>query len=312
METTFQFQALIYKPRADCRRVVPSFVFVSSKPVTFLQGIASSARIQSFTRRSLRVINFYPLSFTNKMLFSVLATALFSSVVLAADHLVTVGAGGALAFNPSCISNASEGDTVTFQFQAKNHSVTQSTFAEPCVPMTTPTVGVDSGFQFTANGTTSFAEWKITLNNVTAPLWFFCAQTIPKDHCQAGMVFAINPTAQKSFAAFKQAAMNSANTTVASSSASISAADASTSAGALPTPASGSVPPPAGAAGSASPMVTSLGSVPTASLPSAATGLTGAAVTGTPNTLSSTNGAVIRLPGASGFFLAALVAGLTL
>ena len=43
--------------------------------------------------------------------------------------------------------------------------------------MTTPVQGVDSGFMPVAAGATSLPQWTITVQNASAPLWFFCAQT---------------------------------------------------------------------------------------------------------------------------------------
>lgn len=50
------------------------------------------------------------------------------------DHRVVVGGPGVLAFNPTTVV-AQPGDTVTFEFHQKNHTATQSTFADPCKPM---------------------------------------------------------------------------------------------------------------------------------------------------------------------------------
>ncbi|KAF8912060.1 hypothetical protein CPB84DRAFT_1761171 [Gymnopilus junonius] len=154
------------------------------------------------------------------MRFSVVATALLSSAVVnAADILVKVGANNGLVFEPSNIT-AQTGDTISFQFQGKNHSVTQSTFPSPCTRMTTPALGVDSGFMPVASGAASLPQWSITVNNASTPLWFFCAQTTPADHCQKGMVFAVNAPPAKSFAQFQAAAMasNTTGTTGASGS----------------------------------------------------------------------------------------------
>jgi len=153
------------------------------------------------------------------MLFSFVVTALLSSVVVnAADILVKVGANDSLIFDPSNIT-AQAGDTISFQFQGKNHSVTQSTFADPCALMTTPTMGVNSGFMFVAANATSLPQWSITVNNSTTPLWFFCAQTNPLSHCEKGMVFSVNAPAAKTFAMFQAAAEASGgNTTTGASS----------------------------------------------------------------------------------------------
>jgi plastocyanin len=64
------------------------------------------------------------------------------------DHQVVVGGTGKLFYTPSNIT-AQVGDTVTFQFQQKNHTATQSSFAVPCrelaLTSTTGQVGFDSG-----------------------------------------------------------------------------------------------------------------------------------------------------------------------
>ncbi|MDK0628392.1 hypothetical protein P5F04_16190, partial [Clostridium perfringens] len=78
-------------------------------------------------------------------------------------------------FSPSSVSNAQIGDTIAFQFVAKNHSVTQSTFLAPCTRMSTPVEGIDSGFFNVDPAATTLPEWSFTLNNISAPLWFFCA-----------------------------------------------------------------------------------------------------------------------------------------
>lgn len=65
-------------------------------------------------------------------------------------HEVTVGANGMLAFSPSNIT-AQVGDFINFEFYPNNHSVIQSTFSNPCVPIeqTTGTKGFDSGLYVT-------------------------------------------------------------------------------------------------------------------------------------------------------------------
>ncbi|KAF7295412.1 hypothetical protein MIND_01080800 [Mycena indigotica] len=143
------------------------------------------------------------------MRFSLVAAATLPVLASAADILVQVGAGGKLAFSPTNIT-AQVGDTIHFQFQGKNHSVTQSTFGKPCEIQTTPAQGIDSGFQLVPANATELPEWSVTINNDTAPLWFFCAQTIPANHCQAGMVFSVNakPDSEKSFAAYQALAMS--------------------------------------------------------------------------------------------------------
>ncbi len=85
-------------------------------------------------------------------------------------------------------------------YSCSSQTVTQSTFADPCTRMTTPKEGIDSGFAPVAADATSLPQWTITIDDPSTPLWFFCAQT---QHCQMGMVFAVNPTADKTFEAFQ-------------------------------------------------------------------------------------------------------------
>ncbi|KAJ7017322.1 Cupredoxin [Mycena alexandri] len=163
------------------------------------------------------------------MLFFALATLV--SAVSAANISVKVGDNGTLAFDPPSVT-AAQGDTIVFQFLAKNHSVTQSTFAAPCAVMTTPMAGIDSGFQFVAANATQIPQYSFTVNNATSPLWFFCAQTNPVSHCAKGMVFAVNAptTGAKTFSAFQAAAMGASNASVSGSA-----------------PAASGTPPPSGA-----------------------------------------------------------------
>jgi len=131
------------------------------------------------------------------------ATLLSVASVQAAEHVVKVGANSELIFDPSEIDNAAVGDTIAFQFQGKNHSVTQSSFAAPCTPLAG---GANSGFQPVANGSATLPQFSFNITNATTPVWFFCAQTTPISHCGNGMVFALNPTAAKTFTAFQAAA----------------------------------------------------------------------------------------------------------
>lgn len=144
-----------------------------------------------------------------------LAVAALATVlsVRAEDHLILVGDAGTLTFKPSNIT-AAQGDTVIFQFQTKNHTVTQSTFGKPCELMTTPKEGINSGFQFVDPAATTVAQWSFTVDDPTAALWFFCAQTNPVSHCNKGMVFSVNSKedTDKNFAAYQALAMSSTTT----------------------------------------------------------------------------------------------------
>lgn len=88
---------------------------------------------------------------------------------------------------------AEAGTMVQFQFWAGNHTVTQSTFDNPCVPIAVsdPTKkGIFSGFQPAA---ASEAQGQVPvftiMVNDTKPMWLYCGQG---PHCQKGMVMVIN------------------------------------------------------------------------------------------------------------------------
>jgi len=125
------------------------------------------------------------------------ASAPSPSTSAATTHTVLVGASG-LTFEPSSLK-ANVGDKVIFEFRSKNHTVTQSSFASPCAP-----AGFDSGYQPVAAGSLNFPKYEITINN-TQPVWMYCAQG---QHCQSGMVFAVNPadSGERTFAAFQDLA----------------------------------------------------------------------------------------------------------
>jgi plastocyanin len=239
------------------------------------------------------------------MRFSLAVAALSAaaSVWAQTDHAVAVGQGG-LTFTPNSIT-VKDGDSVTFSFMAKNHSVTQSTFAKPCERQTTPQLGVDSGFQaIPATGLNGAAppQWKITITNSTAALWFFCAQA---NHCAQGMVFAINATPEKSFDAYLANAKASATGGAAPPAGSSSApAGASTAAGGASTPVGGATQ-----SGAAPSIATSAGSVSTGSVPTPATGLPvssdAASETGSP---LPGNGAGKVTSGLTGLVVVAVVA----
>ncbi|KAL1944445.1 hypothetical protein VTO73DRAFT_2875 [Trametes versicolor] len=177
-------------------------------------------------------------------------------------HTVKVGENGGLTYDPTSVT-AANGDTIEFQFLSKNHTVTQSTFASPCSNITDATglvTGVDSGYQFVPTNATSFPVWSITVNNASTPLWFYCRQA---KHCQAGMVFAVNPTAAKTYEAFAAAAALSdavdgsasttngaASNTTASGTAAASGSAASATGSTGSAAASGALNPSASASGS--------------------------------------------------------------
>lgn len=147
----------------------------------------------------------------------------------AATFEVVVGGSNGLKYNPEFVT-AQPGDIVRFVFQQKNHTVTQSTFAAPCVKAPG---GFDSEFVPVAEGQTEFpvAEFAVTS---TDPVWIYCKQGT---HCSAGgMVFAINPGER--FATFKAAATGAAPASTSSSASSTATGTTATTTGTSTAPTS--------------------------------------------------------------------------
>jgi plastocyanin len=92
--------------------------------------------------------------------------------------VIVGGSGGQLTFSPSNIS-ANVGDVVTFEMRQKNHTVTASSFAQPCTPLsqTNPSADeiFDSGFMPVGNVVNEFPTFSIRVNS-TDPIWAFCGQ----------------------------------------------------------------------------------------------------------------------------------------
>jgi plastocyanin len=154
-----------------------------------------------------------------------------------AVHTVVVGGTGKLFFTPDHIVAAPR-DQIVFQFQQKNHSVVQSSFADPCRPLNalnaTAPQGFNSGYHPVGANDTDFPTWSITVND-TAPIWAYCGQTTPSSHCGAGMVFAVNAVdnSTRNFAAFQGVAEQLNGTGSASASGSQPSQTDSTTGGAL-------------------------------------------------------------------------------
>ncbi|ESK94589.1 hypothetical protein Moror_1028 [Moniliophthora roreri MCA 2997] len=178
--------SLVYKKSGSIKQLTPNTFF-------FFFQLRAALRVLPFIRTTDNL--FLPVF---KMRFSATSAAValtYTAGVLAADISVEVGKDG-LAFTPSNVT-ASQGDNIIFSFVNKNHTVTQSTFADPC---TKKEVAVDSGFQAVSSGP---LNWTLPING-SDPLWFYCAQKQPADHCKAGMVFAVNaPSEGNTFDAFQ-------------------------------------------------------------------------------------------------------------
>ncbi|TGZ80365.1 hypothetical protein EX30DRAFT_57946 [Ascodesmis nigricans] len=120
-------------------------------------------------------------------------------------HTVIVGGPSGLIFEPSQL-HAAVGDTVHFVFLSRNHTLTQSTFDAPCVKKEG---GVDSGFVPTDKETLEGAPGFTVTVETEEPTWWYCKQKQPRNHCTEGMVFALNPTTEKTFDRFLENAISS-------------------------------------------------------------------------------------------------------
>lgn len=126
---------------------------------------------------------------------------------------VAVGKDGGLTYQPDDIT-ASVGDIVRFTFYAKNHTVTQSAFDDPCMKLPNYK-GFDSGFRPVPAGTAAaqLPQFNVTVTT-TDPIWFYCQQKAAGaalSHCQQGMNGAINApkTGSHTLPAFKTRASSS-------------------------------------------------------------------------------------------------------
>ena len=140
-----------------------------------------------------------------------------SALASAKTHTVIVGGPNSLLkYTPESVV-ANVGDVVYFDFREKNHTVTQSSFDNPCVFNTT---GVKSGFRPNPDGIPGKEIFNFTVSD-DKPKWFYCAQGT---HCKSGMVFAINPGTK--FADFLNKATGGANATATATATGTKAATA--------------------------------------------------------------------------------------
>jgi plastocyanin len=195
----------------------------------------------------------------------VAVAAVAPSLVSAANFTVTVGASKngttGTVFDPQQIT-AAKGDFVNFEFRGGNHTVTQSSFANPCAwqfNTATNEKGFNSGFQPFVNTSGQVSVFTLKVNDPTAPIWFFCGR-LP--HCKNGMYGAINApaTGNKTFDKFAANVQTTdalpLNTTVPftppgaspSSGSSSSSSPSSSSAAAVPTSVGSNSSPPSSAA----------------------------------------------------------------
>jgi len=113
---------------------------------------------------------------------------------------ISVGVNGALEFSPNNITGVNVGDQLVFKFFAGAHTVTQSTFADPCDPIGN---GFDSG-PMPASATNN-PVFTLPINDTSKPIWIYCKTGT---HCRQGMVLSINaPATGNTFDVYKQNAI---------------------------------------------------------------------------------------------------------
>ncbi|KAJ6455422.1 hypothetical protein C8R45DRAFT_1222522 [Mycena sanguinolenta] len=133
------------------------------------------------------------------MFFKALLLALVPAV-LAVNIPITIGLNNTLTFTPDQVT-ANIGDTLTFTVVARNHSTTTTTFSGAVCPPPPGGVGPngwDSGFLSDLDG--SMPQFVYTVVD-TEPHFAACMQAAGA-HCRAGMTFALNPTAEQTYAQF--------------------------------------------------------------------------------------------------------------
>lgn len=123
----------------------------------------------------------------------VIAAALAAMATAQKVHVVSVSsANKSLAFYPDNLK-ADVGDMIQFQFLAGNHSVVQSNFDNPCVPIqaiNSSATGMFSGYMDVAASESTGMIPTYTMEvKAATPLWLYCSQG---KHCQAGMVMVVN------------------------------------------------------------------------------------------------------------------------
>ncbi|KAF1940805.1 hypothetical protein EJ02DRAFT_435319 [Clathrospora elynae] len=135
--------------------------------------------------------------------------AVTHTVVVGGVKPVATGMAPILGYSPESIT-AAVGDMVVFEFMQKNHTATQSTFAQPCKKMEG---GMDSGFMPNPDGKAG-VTWNMTVKT-TDPLWFYCKQQ-NGIHCGKGMVMSINAatTGDKTMSNFKALAISTNGTSL--------------------------------------------------------------------------------------------------
>ncbi|KAH9944777.1 hypothetical protein B0H21DRAFT_445078 [Amylocystis lapponica] len=168
-----------------------------------------------------------------RLFSSVFSLLVSAAVVSAADIWVQVGANttnnASLIFQPAEI-HAGLNDTIYFNFTSGNHTATQSSFSQPCIPAidSSPSFnGFDSGLRLASNGSNvTFLPVPLLPENYNVTMWFYDAST-----CGEGGVGVINPndSSTETLAGFSRNAIRLNGTATSSSVAPSSTAPSSSS-----------------------------------------------------------------------------------
>ena len=101
---------------------------------------------------------------------------------------IIVGATRELDFNPESVT-VTPGTILRFDFSGTNHTFMQSSFEYPCVNSSELNAGFNQ-----LNPTNVSGEYVVDfVVQSNASQWFFCAQSFPISHCDAGLLFSLNP-----------------------------------------------------------------------------------------------------------------------
>lgn len=136
--------------------------------------------------------------FTQSTLLAIMATLATAQTTDVKVHVVKVSSGTApaLTFTPNNLK-AAVGDIIQFQFGIGNHTVTQSSFDAPCLPLGYDAnaqdpagnlTGIHSGHMPVKAGDDSVPTFTVPVKD-EKPMWLYCATG---KHCQGGMVMVVN------------------------------------------------------------------------------------------------------------------------
>ena len=115
--------------------------------------------------------------------------------VAAAIPTVTVGLGNGktLRFDPAYLPYVAPGSKIHFDFRAVNHTLTESSFANPCTKLVSDSI-IYTGFtNFNPMDIPGLKSFDLEVTG-SESRYFYCKQGVktPKSHCGKGMVFGLN------------------------------------------------------------------------------------------------------------------------